>query len=603
MRRARFLEPLKRAAFPGQCIWVDTETHPEHISDVEERHLLTFGWAAFRRRLKDWKWSRPQWHRFETAVDFWDWAESKCRPHTATYWYAHQAAYDSTVLQTWTELPQRGWDMVGAVVDTPPFIVAWRRNGTTLRMLDTLNLWQVPLAVLGERVGLPKLERPEGWTGRESDDRYCTRDVEIIMEACLVWWRWLRDHNLGGAAATMAGQSLTTFRHRFLRHRILIDDHVSALHLARASYHGGRVEAFRVGELTGPLYLLDVRSEYPTVMQRESYPTVVQGMYGGLAPQQLTELLSRSAVVADVQVVTDEPVYPFCDSSPLLFPIGRFRTVLTSGELLHALERGRIEKVYQCAVYDRAPIFRSYVEELSALRAEALERGDRFEVWTLKRLQNALYGKFGQRGRRTDRVAVTDDLTARVWDEVDGETGVRYRMRQLAGIIERMWVEGESRYSHPAIAAHVTAYARLYLWGLIERAGRSEVTYCDTDSVLLTDRGYQKLRPLIHDDALGSLHLDQTVERAVIHTPKDYELDGKARTKGVRSGAEWIDANTVRQEKWLGIRSLLMRGDVSAPVVRTITKHLSRRYLKGVVLAGGAVRPFRLPDESGGWLP
>ncbi|KKL46883.1 hypothetical protein LCGC14_2341130, partial [marine sediment metagenome] len=189
-----------------------------------------------------------------------------------------------------------------------------------------------------------------------------------------------------------------------------------------------------------------------------------------------------------------------------------------------------------------------------------------------------------------------------VWDEIDGETGERYRMRQLAGVIEQHWIEGESALSHPAIAAHVTGYGRRLLWSLIRRAGLGTVLYCDTDSVLVNQAGYDRLEPLLHATKLGSLHLDKIVQTAVLRCPKDYQLDDVQRIKGIRVNAVWIDDNTVLQEKWLGLRSLIMRGDVSTPVVRKEVKHLTRAYNKGVVLRGGRVRPYRLPAEAGAWL-
>ena len=596
------LTKLRTATIPTHCIWYDAETSPERVSDVEERHLLSFGWACYRRQLSPGRWSRHQWYRFEHAADLWDWVESKIPKKTKLHMYAHNAAYDATVCDTWRELPQRGWSMRAAVIDSPPFIVHWSRGGSTLRMLDTLNIWKMSLAKLGDHVGLPKGELPPKWTGSRADDQYCRRDVEIIIETCIRWWRWLADNDYGSAASTLASQALTTFRHRFLSHSILLDDNMGALQLARAAYHGGRVEVFALGEHRGPLYLLDVRSEYPAVMRTEEYPTILRGVYGGVGSIELADMLARYAVVADVTVDTAEPVYPFSDSSPLLFPTGRFRTALSSGELSFAIAHDHIVHVHRCAVYDRAPIFRDFITTLFAERVVALRDGDLFTSLTLRLLLNSLYGKFGQRGRHSKRVATTADLTVKVWDEIDGETGERYRMRQLAGVIEQQWTEGESATSHPAIAAHVTGYGRIMLWSLISTAGRGHVLYCDTDSVLVTQVGYDRLRPLIHGDDLGSLHLDRVVGTAVLHAPKDYKLDDKWRTKGVRQNAVWLDANTVRQDKWLGLRSLIMRGDVSAPVVRREVKHLTRRYDKGVVLPSGNVRPYRLPTEHGLWL-
>lgn len=602
MRRTQYLSRVNSATYPTHCIWYDTETVPEEINENEERHRLAFGWGCYRRYLEGTHWSRPQWRRFTAGSDFWEWVQSKCQRKVSLWVYAHNAAYDATVAECWRILPEAGWALSNAIIDSPPFIAYWRRDSSTLRMLDTLNLWQVPLRVIGKVIGLEKLPMPDSWDDVRVADRYCKRDVEIIMKALIEWWQWLAEHDLGGNAATLASQAFTAFRHRFLTHSILIDNNPSALQLARDAYHGGRVEVFKIGETKGPLYLMDVRSEYPTVMQAEEYPTVLRGVYGGLSAAELADLIESYAVVAQVEIDTDEPAYPYSDSSPLLFPIGQFRTTLTTGELSYALEHSQLVSCLRVAVYDRAPIFRDYVEELSGMRADAIKRGDPFATWVLKYLLHNLYGKFGQRGHKSKRIATTEDLNVKVWNEIDGETGERFRMRQLAGVIEQHWTEGESAMSHPAIAAHVTGYGRRLLWSLIRRAKRATVLYCDTDSVLVSRLGYERLEALLHDNRLGSLHLDKIVQTAVLRCPKDYQLDEHQRIKGIRANAVWIDDSTVRQEKWLGLRSLIMRGDVSTPVVRREVKHLTRRYNKGTVLRSGRVRPYRLPAESGCWL-
>ena len=188
MRQPKLLKPLKTATYPTQCVWVDTETEPEPIDDRETRHILVFGWACYRRVISDGEWSKPQWKRFTTASEFWEWCESKCRKRTALWCYAHNAAYDMTVLKAWTVLPYLGWELKAAVVDSPPFIAYWRKDTSTLRMLDTLNLWKVSLAKIGRSVGLEKLSHDLKWGDSEKDDTYGKRDVEIIMAACIQWW-------------------------------------------------------------------------------------------------------------------------------------------------------------------------------------------------------------------------------------------------------------------------------------------------------------------------------------------------------------------------------------------------------------------------------
>lgn len=601
MRRPHILRPNHRSTTPSMAVWVDVETTAHATSPTEERHVLDFGMAAFRRRLTGMRWSSPDWIRFDTAREFWAWIAERTRARTRLYLYAHNAGYDLTVLEPWSSLHHLGWTLTKAIIDAPPFIAHWKSPAGAITAVDTLNVWKAPLAVLGKEIGIPKLPMPGPEGSPEEWTHYCRRDVEIIMEACLRWWDFLRSEDLGNAKQTIAAQAFTAFRHRYMRHEILIDDNRGAMELARHAYHGGRCECSVVGRVPGPLYLLDVRSHYPAVMRAHDYPVRTLGKHKGVGVATLADWLTRYSAIADVDVETDVPLYPYRDRSPLLFPTGSFRTTLTTPELIHAVERGHVTRIHMCAIYEHAPIFGPYVDAIYAMRERAIAAGDRVAAWTLKLLLNSLYGKFGQRGWRYRTVAETDDMSARVWNEFDADTRTLYKMRQFAGIVQEHWQEGETRDSFPAIAAHVTAYGRAHLWRLIERAGRDRVYYYDTDSLLVDGTGLYHLSQAQDHDGIGSLRLERTVALATLHTPKDYELDGEHHTKGIRRSAQWIDPRTVLQERWLSVRSLLYRGDLSAPVVRRQKIHLARRYRKGVVLPGGRVRPYRLPEEAGLW--
>ncbi len=600
-RRAHWLTPNHRAHTPVRVIWLDTETYPEPHPDGGERHVLEFGWASYRRRHRDRAWSQREWLRFEDPSTFWDWALGKSHPRTSLTMLAHNAAYDQTVLQAFTQLPERGWVLKNAVYDSPPFLMTFKLGNQTLRLWDTLNWWRTSLANLGEKVGREKLERPEDWAKSKRDDEYCRRDVEIIEKATLEWWDFLRRYDLGSAAPTLAAQALTTFRHRYLTHRLLCDDNEESHELSRAAYSGGRVECFRIGRVKGPLTLFDVRSMYPYVMREENYPTVLRGVYKRVGLDELRSLMRDASVIAEVDIETDEPVYPFRNDGRLLFPVGRFRVSLSTPELVYALGRGHVSCVSRVAVYSQAPIFTAFVDELYKLRVEARKSGNDFYAWHLRLLMNSLYGKFGQVMKKDVHIGVTPDLTPRVWVEYDVETGESRKIRAFAGQLHELEVGGESWWSHPAIAAHVTAYARLHLWRLIREAGRRDVAYCDTDSLLVSGRGAARLQARWIGDALGKLQIEATMPEALIHGPKDYVMGEKKRTKGVRQTAVWIGPNTVEQDHWFGLKGLVATGDVSAPRVKRITKHLARIYRKGKTLPGGRTRPWRLPDEFGAW--
>jgi hypothetical protein len=229
-----------------------------------------------------------------------------------------------------------------------------------------------------------------------------------------------------------------------------------------------------------------------------------------------------------------------------------------------------------------------------ALRHRAQEQGDTVGSWLIKILLNSLYGKFGQRGVRWNVVGPAPDETVRTYLEVDVVEGITYKMRQFAGILQQQEETPESANSHPAIASHVTAYARRYLWDLMELAGRRNVLYCDTDSLYVTRAGRKRLAARVNPGQLGALKLEATCDWLEIRGPKDYATPHKSKTKGVRAKARWLSPNRVEQEQWASLVGLLALGQLQAPVTTTIQKTLCREYSKGSVGATGLVTPFHL---------
>ena len=591
-RHVHLLKPNKRCETPHAALWFDTETHQDIDDDGTITHRLNFGWANASRTLKGGQWSSGHWCRFSSKGAFYDFVEESTRPRVTLWCFCHNTNFDLPVLDLFNELPERGWDMTMAVIEGPPTIIKFRKGDRQLVFLDTLNFWRMPLRDIGTMVGLPKLDMPTPEASIEEWDVYGKRDVEVLRKACIEWWQFLVAEDLGGFANTLAGQALRTFRHRFMSHKILIDANEKALAISRAAYVGGRTECFRIGKIPGRVTTLDFNSMYPYVMEDMEYPTVLRGVWKRVTHEELARTLKRYCVCAEVEIETDEPIYPFRQADRLVFPVGRFRTHLSSPELIHALANGHLRTVHVAAVYERAPIFKDFVRHMYTHRLEAKSMGDEARSWMFKILMNSLYGKFGQRGFVFEEEARTHDLSAKTWVEVDADTGKRYRYRQLGGIVQCCSDEKESRESHPAIAAHVCAEARMALWRVIKEAGNRNVFYCDTDCVWVNDEGLSRLTKYIDPSRLGALKLEHQARGVVIHGPKDYVLGTTSKTKGVKKSAIWLRPGVIEQERWSSLKGLLALGRLDKPTTKPVEKRLARRYLKGVVGAFGWVSPF-----------
>lgn len=592
MRFAHRLRGNKSNALPHSAVWVDTETRPKRRSDGTVEHHLNFGWCAVRRTRSGQDWCDAAWHRFTRASEFWKIVESHCRQHTRTYIFAHNWSFDAPVLNTFDELRERGWQMTKTVIESPPVIMTWCKPGLSITMLDTLNWWRMPLKKIGESLGMPKLVMPDAAASMRAWNKYARRDVEIIEKVCMEWWEFLRSHDLGSFAPTLASQALRAFRHRFMDHEIMIDCNMKALSLARESLHGGRTEAFRLGRIDGPIHVLDVNSMYPFVMRDNEYPTALKMHARIVSIKELRKWLAEWCVIARVRLETKRPRYAITQAGKVIFPIGRIETCLTTPDLIDALEHDEIRSILESSVYAHAPIFSRFVTELYTERQKAAAAGNTTQVWLLKILMNSLYGKFAQRGDVWETVAATESTDIRIWKEVDADTGIIRSYRQFAGVVQEKSGERESLESHPAIAAHVTAYARTQLWNLMMTAENQNVFYCDTDSLFVNGSGRTKLRHFIDASTLGALKEECVHQWVVIRGLKDYETPIGSKTKGAKASAKWLETNVLEQEQWSSLPGLIRSGDVRAPTTKVVRKTLRRIYDKGVVSLSGVVSPL-----------
>lgn len=591
-RSPHFIPGNKSSQLPSNVVWFDTETKPTTGTDGRQYHHLWFGWACYQRRISGTEWKPPIWFRFESIPEFWDWVESRTRAKTRLLMMCHNGGFDLPVLDAFNTLLARGYHLRSAVVDAPPIILKWIKGSRTIQFIDTVNIWKMPLKKLGESIGVPKLTMPEQSAPDDEWDNYGKQDVEVIRRATLEYWAFLRDNDLGCFAPTIASQAFSTFRHRFMEHQILIDDSDRAADISRDSYVGGRCECFRLGTYDGDIYYLDVNSMYPSVMINGQFPRKLRTVTKYCDIDDLKEWQKDNALIADCIVETDEPAYPLKHEHKLIFPVGKFRVSLTGAELKYALANDHVRRVIATCVYEQAPVFNAYIKYMYALRMDARQRGDEVGESLAKLFLNTLYGKFGQRGRRYEIIDTTYDTSILTWQHWDVPTQTLTNMRQFGGIIQEFVGESESRHSFPAIASFTTSYARMVLYRAIHKAGRENVLYCDTDSMVVNSAGLSRMQDELDANKLGAWKVEDKFKSVTLYGAKDYKFDAVKRTKGVRANATWINDAEVEQDKFVGLRGMLREGSLNAPITERIHKILHREYNKGKVGSGGRVRPW-----------
>ncbi|KKK57827.1 hypothetical protein LCGC14_3050590, partial [marine sediment metagenome] len=249
-------------------------------------------------------------------------------------------------------------------------------------------------------------------------------------------------------------------------------------------------------------------------------------------------------------------------------------------------------------VYEQASIFKSYVDRFYKLRQKFKAEGIAEYEELCKKMLNSLYGKFGQKAEVWRKIGDCPNEPDRV--EICYIEGcVRTKaIRYLLGEIFELDGYEETFNSFPAIAAHVAAYARMYLYKLMKLVGDGNYYYCDTDSLIINEVGLCKLKELITQTDLGGLKIDEHCRTITIRGLKDYSTAEKNVIKGIRKNAVEIRAGVFQQEQWPSFRGLLRRGEANIYTVKTITKTLNREYTKGTVSSDGSIAPLILADSA-----
>ncbi len=442
----------------------------------------------------------------------------------------------------------------------------------TLTFIDTLNYAKLSVESMGKILKLPKLKKPDclGKLPANSKERneliiYNLRDSEISYN----FVKFLFNNFFGLGATpkmTIASTSMSLFKNKYLD-RDYFRHSVEELLEQFKGYYGGRVEAFKRGEIRNMNYY-DVNSLYPSVMTNEfPNPNTLR-----ICHQNDISYIESYEGVSDVDVYCpfmDYPLLPYRTDDKLLFPYGNFRGWYSHVELRKAIELGYvIKKIYTTYYFKENCLpFYHYVYDLYKRRKELKEDGSSVEQ-VVKLLMNSLYGKFGQKFMNRDNWIPMPE-TLEELDKIDYDERIGEFIR-----IKKEFTPPRS-FCIPIWALYVTAYGRLKLYDLIKS---SKAIYCDTDSII-SEKEYQD------NSNLGKLKKEMRIKYGVIVKPKFYGLVStdneeyvKIKGLGIRLNydnfTDFLINPTKTYKKFMKFKESLRRGFIPNEI-QNITKSMS----------------------------
>ncbi len=514
--------------------------------------------------------------------------------------FAHNLWFDLVISQFYIFAQSDGWKSDIPFQKGITFIDRVKKDKLKINLLNVANFLPYKVELLGKLVGYPKINIDFNTISFDKLITYCKRDVKIIRKAMEKYFTFIRSNRLGNFGVTRSSQSFAAFKHRFMKHKILIHAIGQDMDAEREAYFGGRVECFFKGKVKEKkVYSLDINSMYPFVMSRYTYP--IRFSYFIYRPTlvEIKRALAKYNIILKAVINTKTPRYALKTKQRLIFPVGEFITSVCSNGARIALLLNEIDTPLVMYCYQRGKIFDLYVKFFHDLKVKYTQEGNDIFKTMSKDFLNHLYGKFGQRNDEVINEGESTVIGSQKILHYDVVTGERTTQIDFCGKYKEIRLNAKEAFeSFPAISAHVTENARLYLFKLITMAGQKNVYYCDTDSLYVNKTGYNKLRSMIDPTQLGMLKLEKIIKSMTINGCKDYVIDDAVTIKGIRKTAEKLDENTYVQDIWSSYRETMSKGLKPYYTVKKGVKILTREYKKGKITDSGRITPFCLPEDD-----
>lgn len=613
------IKRITSRTMPKHLVFFDTETY--EIQSGENRKTLKFrlGAMIYIKIDNDCNILNRKVYKFTSEKEFIDKLVSLGYKYKNIHVFAHNVKFDIRVLYAVQRLEALGFSSEPPIINEMVFIWKLKEGRATINFLDTANFGIRSVYELGKDMGYAKWDIDFNTCSQKELMDYCLRDVEILEKFVYNYLSFISSNSLGAFKQTLASQSLTALRMRFLDEDIYIHNHIGATKLERDAYSGGRTEAFRLGiQDTQDYYYVDVNSMYPYAMTEFDLPARLCGYSEKINKDDFRSIFNRFYCIVDADISTNSNAYalklandkehflylknpqslpyPKQSSRRLIFPTGNFRTILHHEELRLAIKEKSLVKIHRIAWYEKSRPFTSYVNWFYDAKKRYSQEGNK--TWRLisKLFLNSLYGKFGQLQPHREEYYLNLNYNYGRFTTYDETHDVMGQIYVWNGNVYYEYKHGETSFSNAALAGAITSSARMMLYHFIKDAGKENVYYVDTDSLIVNKAGYDNLASYMDEDKVGYLGLEGESSWLKIYGCKDYEFGDKTVMKGTPKSAIKIAHNKWKYDKFEGFITWVNNNAKEGMILESRTKSRTSGYNKGLPQIDGSILPYLLKE-------
>jgi DNA polymerase type B, organellar and viral len=592
-RRWHNIKPNEQTRIPQRHIFVDTEAHREWRNGVDTQEWRC-GVAIFARRGRDGKYATNS-SDYLSVEDLWRDVSDFTSSDGRTVLWTHNLGYDIRIANVFQILPSLGWTLTGHNIASRGTWIEWRRNGATLILCDSFSIFPTSMERVGTwfRMGKPDLPVESDEMGVWLDR--CRADCGILATAVIRYLEWLREGDMGNWQLTGNAQAWAAYRHKFMTHKLTVHSEREVLEKERRALWAGRCEAYWHGEYKGGyVYEYDFKNAYPRIAKEYPVPVKYVGVIEN-GPQIWHAMEAPdTAMLVECEVETSVPVLPTEDDGRILWPVGRFRTVVWDVEVRAAVAAGATVTPVRGWAYRVAPALKAWGEWILEQIGEENGSCDEWLKAILKHWSRSLIGRMAMSYQKWEYDGDMPFESVHAGVMKDAESG---EVTDYIQIGRGVWVNAgkeEWQHSMPMITGYIQSVARVQLWDVMQLMPKGSVLYADTDSIFVTEIDREEAERVIRSIPGCSMRLKRVWNGIAIYGPRQIITGTEVRIAGIPKRAERIGRSEFKGEVWESVATALAFGRPSSVYVRDRTwaiAGIDRRRRKS---ENGFTEPFVL---------
>ena len=572
---AHYLHAQKTSRAPRRYVFVDTEAwRDQGVASELQRWRLGVS-AAVHWRPGTKTWSPVRCARHETPEDLWETVSAFARQNSRTVVVGHNIGYDLRISRAFELLPSLGWTLGKLSLSGEHITLDLARDGCGLVIVDSLTVLRTSVKVLSEWRGQPKPALPPDDADEEDWWARCEADVATLAWAYLCVVDWMVTDDIGGWARTGSGMGWHTLLRRHLAERVLVHADPRLLEVEGQSCYAGRAEAWQPGDWTGTaLAEWDYELAYAAVMEDEPLPCRYLDSVRGVDLPRMVKRTGEYAYLVHARAHQDAPVLPWRDRHGVCWPTGDLEGWWWHWELDEAVAHGAEVRVLEAHRYAAAPWLRSWAGWARSVVLEGGSPEAKVRSLVVKHWTRTIVGRSAMRFQDWTEMGPPFVGGVSYTRAVDYDTGKLGAILELGAQRFETWTESWWDSALPQVLSAVMAHVRVRLWRAMVTAGLSNVVYCDTDCLLSSAAGSDRLSAAVASGRLPGLRVKSTHDDLVVLAPQLVEGSSYRRLSGIPRSAVRVGGHTYASERWEGIASTLASEDPSVVRVSPLRQTL-----------------------------